>query len=116
VRFSGSFWDKCGMKLDHPIFKKELYVLLVALKYAPRHCNLRILCDNITCIMGIPSGGGMDSHYQMMVKRLHKTASSKDITFAIHYVHTTRNPADEPSRRNMDLLEKLNSASHSPVF
>jgi hypothetical protein len=51
------------MKLDHPIFKKELYVLLVALKYAPRHCNLRILCDNITCIMGIPTGGGMDSHY-----------------------------------------------------
>lgn len=52
----------------------------------------------------------------MLVQRLHKTAASKDITFAIHYVHTTRNPADEPSRSNMDELEKLNSTLTTSVF
>ena len=102
-------WDKCGLTLESPIYLKELYAILVALKLSPRNCNLRIWCDNETIIFGLASGGGTDSTYKRMVNKFYSMQAAKNITAVVKKVSSKENPADAPSR---NLVKPLNPSRH----
>jgi hypothetical protein len=46
IKFEGSFFESMGMSKDAPIYLKELFAILCALRLAPYNCNLRIFSDN----------------------------------------------------------------------
>ena len=49
IEMKGNLWDKLGLDFTK-IYQLELFAVIVALNRAPSQCNLRIKCDNQTCI------------------------------------------------------------------
>jgi hypothetical protein len=101
---SGQLWRRLGLNAEDPIVLKELYAVCKAIELCPRQVNLRVLCDNINVIQQIPRGGKYDTSraYETCHKYIRSTTASKGITLVVSYVHTSRNPADGPSRQVLD--------------
>ena len=49
------------MSISDDIYKKELFVMIVAVKRAPSYINLRMFVDNTTCIFGVLKHGQTDN-------------------------------------------------------
>ena len=106
VKYQGPLWNQFGLSKQTPIYKLELFVVIVAVKRAPRFVNLRLFSDSHTCIFGIPKNTGCDAQYSEMLRKLQSLCGSKGINLVLKYVNTENNPADDPSRkRGYEILE-----------
>jgi hypothetical protein len=56
VQFGGPLWDTVGLSEDSDIMLKELFVVLVACKIAPRDCNLRAWVDSAVNVFAFAKG------------------------------------------------------------
>ena len=114
VPFKGKIWDCLQMSFEDEIHKKELFVLIQAVKSAPQHVNLRVFMDNMTCIFGVLKSTQVDVKYANMLKVLHAMVARKDISLSLKFVQSKNNPADLPSREKGEVFKDQRHKQNDP--
>ena len=101
--FSGKTWDRLGLcgngtVRDVTILAKEMYALCVAAKYAPENCCIRFFTDSQAAIAIFAKGLSFNQKLSLLCDDFQLSCRKKNVTAVLHYVHTSENPADLPSR------------------
>ena len=97
--FCGKLWNQLGFPRDEcPIHLLEIYVVIMAAKFAPMNIDLLIHCDNQAVVAVCRKESSIDPYMNRAVQVLRNLCGYKDINILLKYVKTDENPADFPSR------------------